>query len=222
MKVGIVQFPGSNCDWDAYHALESVGSSCKMLWHKDKNLKEAEALVLPGGFSYGDYLRCGALARCSPIMVSVVEFARRGGLVLGICNGFQILCEAELLPGCLIQNNCLEFRCHDQTLTVENSTEWFNEEKLSGHLQIPIAHGKGNYQVKGDTLDQLEANHQILLRYSGERGNPNGSMNQIAGIRNRAGNVFGIMPHPERAVETFHTSQDGIKIFKAFLSSKLL
>lgn len=223
MKVAVIQFPGSNCDWDVYHALtDSLNVPTKMLWHKETSLREADAIVLPGGFSYGDYLRCGAIARFSPIMPEIINFAKRGGRVLGICNGFQILCETGLLPGCLIRNTCLEFRCHNQDLAVENSTQWFSRSFLGEHIRVPVAHGEGNYRIEGGTLDELEAHKQVLFRYSGEKGNPNGSMNQIAGIRNRAGNIFGMMPHPERAVESFHPSQEGIPILNAFLKSEVI
>ncbi len=226
MKVAVVQFPGSNCDRDAYNAFADVlDVPCKLLWHKEKCLGDVDAVVLPGGFSFGDYLRCGAIARFSPVMTAVREFADRGGLVLGICNGFQILCEAGLLPGALIRNNCLEFRCQDQHLLVEDSTPFFNPKALGQNIRVPIAHGEGNYRIDAEGLKKLEANKQVLLRYADangratDEGNPNGALNNIAGIRNAAGNVFGMMPHPERAVERYHTSLDGIGILKAFLQS---
>ena len=220
MHVAVIQFPGSNCDADAYHAFASVlKTPAKLVWHKDTSLGDVRAVIIPGGFSFGDYLRCGAIARFSPAMQAVKEFANNGGLVMGICNGFQILCESGLLPGALIRNNCLEFRCQEQWLKVEDSTDQFNPAKLGAQINIPIAHGEGNYRIDDAGLADLEINKQILFRYV---ENPNGSINDIAGIRNKRGNVFGMMPHPERAVEPFHPSQDGIKILNALLASKLL
>ncbi len=229
MSVAIIQFPGSNCDYDALYAFDTVlGAPARFVWHKETSLGEAEAVVLPGGFSYGDYLRCGAIARFSPIMAAVKEFAANGGMVLGICNGFQILCEAGLLPGALVRNDCLEFRCQTQTIHVEESTEQFNRSKLGARLRIPIAHGEGNYRIDDAGLDDMVTHSQILFRYAdatgkvNAAGNPNGSLSSIAGIRNRAGNVFGMMPHPERAVQAFHPSKDGIAILRAFLASRLV
>ena len=202
MKVAILQFPGSNCDWDAEHAVQDVlGIPANQVWHKSPLPAETEAVIVPGGFSFGDYLRCGAIARFSPIMKDLRLFAEKGGLVLGICNGFQILCEAGLLPGALIRNDCLEFRCVNQKLKVEDSNEHFSSDIIGSELTIPIAHGEGNYRLEEDALAKLESNNQVLLRYI---GNPNGSINDIAGIRNEVGNVYGMMPHPERAVEKFH------------------
>ena len=215
MKVAILQFPGSNCDWDAEHAVQDVlGIPANRVWHKSPLPAETEAVIVPGGFSFGDYLRCGAIARFSPIMKDLRLFAEKGGLVLGICNGFQILCEAGLLPGALIRNDCLEFRCVNQKLKVEDSNEHFSSDIIGSELTIPIAHGEGNYRLEEDALAKLESNNQILLRYI---GNPNGSINDIAGIRNKVGNVYGMMPHPERAVEKFHPSQDGLPVLEAFL-----
>ena len=220
MKVAILQFPGSNCDWDAEHAVKDVlGVPAARIWHKSHLPSETEAVIVPGGFSFGDYLRCGAIARFSPIMNDLKSFAERGGQVLGICNGFQILCEAGLLPGALIRNDCLEFRCVNQKVKLENSNDRFNPKEIGGELILPIAHGEGNYRLKDQTLEELESNGQVLLRYL---GNPNGSINDIAGIRNEAGNVYGMMPHPERAVETYHPSLDGLPILKAFLKPVLL
>ena len=220
MHVAVIQFPGSNCDADACHAFASIlKTPAKLVWHKDTSLGDVRAVIIPGGFSFGDYLRCGAIARFSPAMQAVKEFANNGGLVMGICNGFQILCESGLLPGALIRNNCLEFRCQEQWLKVEDSTDQFNPAKLGAQINIPIAHGEGNYRIDDAGLADLEKNKQILFRYV---ENPNGSINDIAGIRNKRGNVFGMMPHPERAVEPFHPSQDGIKILNALLASKLL
>ena len=224
MNVCIVQFPGSNCDQDMFHAVKDVlGIPVRMVWHKEKSFGgECDAVILPGGFSFGDYLRPGAIACVSPIMNALADFAKQGGRILGICNGFQILCEMGLLPGALVRNNCQEFRCHTQGLAVQNSTPSFNVEKLGEHIELPIAHGDGNCRIPGKLLDELEAHKQVLFRYSGERGNPNGSLNQIAGIRNRAGNIFGMMPHPERAVEPIHPSTHGISVLKAFLNSKMM
>jgi phosphoribosylformylglycinamidine synthase len=215
MKVAILQFPGSNCDWDAEHAVQDVlGIPANRVWHKSPLPSETEAVIVPGGFSFGDYLRCGAIARFSPIMKDLRLFAEKGGSILGICNGFQILCEAGLLPGALIRNDCLEFRCVNQKLKVEDSNEHFSSDIIGSELTIPIAHGEGNYRLEEDALAKLESNNQVLLRYI---GNPNGSINDIAGIRNEVGNVYGMMPHPERAVEKFHPSQDGLPVLEAFL-----
>lgn len=214
MKVAIIQFPGSNCDWDAEHAVNDVlGIPAKRIWHKSRLPAETEAVVVPGGFSFGDYLRCGAIARFSPIMSDLKEFAAKGGQVLGICNGFQILCEAGLLPGALVRNDCIEFRCVNQPLRVEDSNERFSRENLGPTLSLPIAHGEGNFRADDSVLSDLEANAQVLLRYE---GNPNGSVNDIAGIRNPSGNVYGMMPHPERAVESHHPVQDGLSVLNAF------
>ena len=219
MSVAILQFPGSNCDWDSEHAVKDVlGISAHRVWHKDKLPSETEAVIVPGGFSFGDYLRCGAIARFSPIMQDLKEFAEKGGQVLGICNGFQILCESGLLPGALIRNDCLDFRCLNQNLSVENSNDRFNQTTLGKSLLLPIAHGEGNYRADESVLSSLEANDQILLRYT---GNPNGSMNDIAGIRNSTGNVYGMMPHPERAVASHHPCLDGLPVLKAFLEPLL-
>ena len=214
MKVAILQFPGSNCDWDSEHAVNDVlGIPAKRIWHKDKLPSEAEAVIVPGGFSFGDYLRCGAIARFSPIMKDLLEFADMGGQVLGICNGFQILCESGLLPGALVRNDCIDFRCINQPLLVENSNQIFNQANLGESLTLPIAHGEGNYRADESTLASLEENGQVLFRYS---GNPNGSINDIAGIRNKAGNVYGMMPHPERAVSPHHPCLDGLPVLEAF------
>lgn len=214
MKVAILQFPGSNCDWDAEHAVQDVlDIPAARVWHKSPLPTETEAVIVPGGFSFGDYLRCGAIARFSPIMNDLKSFAENGGQILGICNGFQILCEAGLLPGALIRNDCLEFRCINQRVKVEDSNQRFSPDKMGGELIVPIAHGEGNYRLEEDALVKLESNKQVLVRYV---GNPNGSINDIAGIRNEAGNVYGMMPHPERAVEKFHPSQDGLPILEAF------
>jgi len=215
MRVAVLQFPGSNCDWDSEHAIKDVlGIPAQRVWHKDRLPNETEAVIVPGGFSFGDYLRCGAIARFSPIMNDLKEFADKGGQVLGICNGFQILCESGLLPGALIRNDCLDFRCLNQALTVGNSNDRFNRETLGDSLDLPIAHGEGNYRADHSILSSLEENNQVLFRYS---PNPNGSMNDIAGIRNLSGNVYGMMPHPERAVKSHHPCLDGLPILNAFL-----
>ncbi len=216
MRIAIIQLPGSNCDRDTLYAMISVFQQpTKLFWHKRETLAAADAVIIPGGFSYGDYLRAGAIAQFSPVMKAVREFANNGGLVLGICNGFQILCEMGLLPGALIRNACLEFRCEWTTLKVEDSLDYFNRDNLGPSIRLPIAHGEGNYRIDPAGLAELEANRQILLRYA---DNPNGSMGDIAGIRNREGNVFGLMPHPERAVEEdLHATTDGVGFLKAFL-----
>jgi phosphoribosylformylglycinamidine synthase I len=219
VKVAIIQFPGSNCDWDAEHSVRDViGLSAGRVWHKDPLPEGVEAVIVPGGFSFGDYLRCGAIARFSPIMEDVKRFADQGGQVLGICNGFQILCESGLLPGALVRNDCMEFRCINQALKVENSNDRFNQDILGAELTLPIAHGEGNYRADEAVLSQLEANNQVLLRY---QPNPNGSLNDIAGIRNQTGNVYGMMPHPERAVEPHHPCLDGLPVLRAFLQPLL-
>ena len=228
MRVAIIQFPGSNCDWDAWHAINDViGLPAERVWHKSALPAETEAVIVPGGFSFGDYLRCGAIARFSPIMEDLKTFSEKGGPVFGICNGFQILCEAGLLPGALVRNNCIEFRCVNQCLAPEDSTENFNRANLGEKIYLPIAHGEGNYRLDAGDLSELEANGQVLLRYAGDpadgpgHGNPNGSVNDIAGVRNATGNVFGMMPHPERVVEPFHPGLDGIGVLRAFLAPLL-
>jgi phosphoribosylformylglycinamidine synthase I len=228
MRVAIIQFPGSNCDWDAWHAINDViGLPAERVWHKSALPAETEAVIVPGGFSFGDYLRCGAIARFSPIMEDLKSFSEKGGPVFGICNGFQILCEAGLLPGALVRNNCIEFRCVNQCLAPEDSTENFNRADLGEKIYLPIAHGEGNYRLDAGDLSELEANGQVLLRYAGDpadgpgHGNPNGSVNDIAGVRNATGNVFGMMPHPERVVEPFHPGLDGIGVLRAFLAPLL-
>jgi phosphoribosylformylglycinamidine synthase subunit PurQ / glutaminase len=228
MRVAILQFPGSNCDWDAWHGVQQViGLSADRVWHKDDLPAGVEAVIVPGGFSFGDYLRCGAIAQFSPIMKDLRRFADNGGPVLGICNGFQILCESGLLPGALIRNNCIEFRCVNQCLAPEDSTTLFSKANLGERIYLPIAHGEGNYRLEENALAELEANDQVLLRYAGDpsdghgHGNPNGSVNDIAGVRNQAGNVFGMMPHPERVVDDYHPGLDGIDVLKAFLAPLL-
>jgi phosphoribosylformylglycinamidine synthase subunit PurQ / glutaminase len=214
MKFGVVVFPGSNCDRDMQDALaKDLGKEVIMLWHKDKDLSmftTDDCIILPGGFSYGDYLRCGAIARFSPMMQSVIEFAAKGGKVLGVCNGFQILCESGLLPGVLLQNAHQQFVCKNVYIRNE----------LSGALKIPVAHGDGRYHADDATLDEMEANGQVLFRYCDAQGdiveqaNPNGAVRNIAGISNKTKNVFGMMPHPERATSTALNNLDGVKIFE--------
>ena len=227
MKWGVVRFPGSLDDEDALYALREVlGQDAAMLWHKDEDLRGAECIVLPGGFSYGDYLRCGAIARFSPIMRSVARFAADGGAVIGICNGFQILCEAHLLPGALTRNRSLSFICDMATIRVENAATRFTRAADRGDLlRLPIKHGEGCYVAPEDELRQMEERGQILLRYVDESGhesdgaNPNGSMRAIAGVANERFNVFGLMPHPEHAVEKMLGGEDGLKIFRSIIES---
>jgi phosphoribosylformylglycinamidine synthase I len=216
MNIAVLQFPGSNCDQDAFQLFASgLGVPTRYVWHKETALGEADLVVVPGGFSYGDYLRCGAIARFSPVMAAVREFAAKGGLVLGICNGFQILCEAGLLPGALIRNSSLEYRCLTCELRVEDSGAAFNPKTVGARVRLPIGHGEGNFRIDEAGLARLEAGRQVLLRYA---DNPNGSLGDIAGIRSEAGNVFGMMPHPDRAFERFHPSQDGLAVARAVLA----
>ncbi len=223
MRIAVVVFPGSNCEWDAYWAAREAGAHVEFLWHKEEQIPPGvDCLILPGGFSYGDYLRSGAIARFSPIMRAVVRFAREGGLVLGICNGFQILCEAGLLPGAFIRNRTLRFICRTVFVRVERTdTPFTNQLRGGAVLRIPIAHGEGNYYADPETLRELEANGQVLFRYCDADGavtdaaNPNGSVANIAGIVNREGNVLGMMPHPERACEALLGSTDGLAIFQS-------
>ena len=218
MNIGVLQFPGSNCDQDAFHLFANgLGLPTRYIWHKDTSLGDVNLVVVPGGFSYGDYLRCGAIARFSPVMKAVAAFAEKGGLVFGICNGFQILCEAGLLPGALIRNSSLEYRCIVCELKVEASTPSFSPQTLGSKIHLPIGHGEGNYRIDEAGLARLEANKQILLRYLTD---PNGSLSNIAGIRNEKGNVFGMMPHPDRAFERFHQSRDGLAVSRAVLATK--
>lgn len=227
MKAGVVLFPGSNCDHDAQHALQIVlGVETRFLWHGDRDVAACDLVVLPGGFSYGDYLRTGAIARFSPIMDAVREFARRGGLVVGICNGFQILQEAGLLPGAMLRNRGLKFLCKTVTLRVERADTPFTSAYTRGQiLRIPIAHNEGNFYADSKEMQRLERNGQVLFRYSGPGGevednyNVNGSLNNIAGIMNDNGNVMGMMPHPERASEAALGSEDGKGVFFSLLRS---
>ncbi|MCS6965227.1 MAG: phosphoribosylformylglycinamidine synthase subunit PurQ [Candidatus Kapabacteria bacterium] len=224
MKFGVIVFPGSNCDWDAYWAVRSaLGEDVAFVWHKEETLPaDLDCLILPGGFSYGDYLRSGAIARFSPIMNAVIRFARAGGLIMGICNGFQILCEIGLLPGAFLRNRCLRFLCCTVFVRVERSDTPFTNTLRSGAvLRIPIAHGEGNYYVPPDMLRGLEQHGQVLFRYCDAQGrvtesaNPNGSVANIAGVVNREGNVLGLMPHPERACDPLLGNADGLSIFQA-------
>jgi phosphoribosylformylglycinamidine synthase subunit PurQ / glutaminase len=227
MNFAVLQFPGSNCDQDVVHVLRDVlGHTARLLWHKDSSLGDADAVIVPGGFSYGDYLRTGAIARFSPVMGAVQAFAAKGGPVLGICNGFQILCEAGLLPGALIRNRSLQFRCENiflKTATVESPfTNRVPPDKL---LRMPVAHGEGCFYADNETLARIKANNQVLWRYVNAQGepaetaNPNGSLDNIAGICNEARNVAGLMPHPERASEAILGSADGRLIFESLIQS---
>ena len=231
MKVGVVTFPGSNCDYDAYAAIKFViKEEVEFLWHKSDDLLGSDLIILPGGFSYGDYLRAGSIAKFSPIMDKVISFANEGGLVIGVCNGFQVLTESGLLPGALIRNSHLRFNCKFVNLRVENNNSpYTNACKKGDILNIPIAHGEGNYYNFDGDIKKLEDNGQIAFKYCMPDGtispeaNPNGSADNIAGITNEAGNVLGMMPHPERAVENILGSTDGIKVFesvKRYLNSK--
>jgi len=226
MKFAVIRFPGSNCDQDCVHSLNAIpNASADYVWHKDSSVNGFDAVVLPGGFSYGDYLRCGAIARFSPVMKAVKNFASEGGIVIGICNGFQILCESGLLPGALVRNRGLHFICEHTRLRVERPNSRLTSAAATGQiLNIPIAHGEGCYFADDATLAELRLNQQILLRYCDAQGrvtpesNPNGSRENIAGIRNAAGNVFGLMPHPERACDPVLGSTDGLALFESFLA----
>lgn len=229
MKFGVIVFPGSNCDHDAYHVISKhVGQPVDFIWHKETDLSRYDAVIVPGGFSYGDYLRAGALAHFSPVIQSVKEFAKKGKFVFGVCNGFQILCESGLLPGALMRNRGLHFICQHVNIRVENDQTPYTSELGKGEvLSIPIAHAEGNYVCDDETLDELETNNQIIFRYCDEQGeisdqsNPNGSLNNIAGISNKAGNVLGMMPHPERACEELLGSNDGRDIFRSLTKAIL-
>lgn len=219
MKFGVVVFPGSNCDRDMVYALRDVlGCPTRLIWHQETTLEDVEGVVLPGGFSYGDYLRCGAIARFSPIMTAIVEHAHQGKPVLGICNGFQVLTEVGLLPGALTRNQGLHFVCDRIALKVDNNQTPFTHLYAKDQkVTIPIAHGEGRYYADPQTLAQIEDNQQVLFRYLGE--NPNGSLNDIAGICNQKGNVMGMMPHPERASDPMLGGTDGLTLFKSLLES---
>lgn len=227
MNFGVIVFPGSNCDHDCLHVISDVlGQKAAPVWHKETSLAGLDAIILPGGFSYGDYLRTGAIARFSPVMTAVQEFAREGGMVLGICNGFQILLEAGLLPGAMLRNKSLSFICKDVHIKVENAATPFTGRCTSGQvLRIPIAHADGNYYTDPVTLAALQANAQIIFRYCLPDGtvtpeaNPNGSLDNIAGVRNAEGNVLGLMPHPERCAEDLLGNRDGQVIFLSMLDA---
>ena len=226
MKFGIVTFPGSNCDYDAFHAITDVlGEEAVYLWHKDHDLQDSDVVILPGGFSYGDYLRAGAIARFSPIMEEVIGHAKSGGPVLGICNGFQIACEAGLLPGALMRNSHLQFVSAEVRIRVENADTMFTNLYDRGDiLRIPVAHGDGRYVAPAQVLEELEAEGRVIFRYADAGGNisadanPNGSERNIAGIINEGGNVLGMMPHPERASSLLLGSSDGVGMFESILA----
>ena len=226
LNFGIIVFPGSNCDHDAYHVVSEVaGQAARFIWHKEEHLGDVDVVIVPGGFSYGDYLRVGAIARFSPIMNDVVRFAEEGGLVIGICNGFQILCESGLLPGTLIRNENLRFVCKHVHLLVEQADTPFTNKMTRGEVvELHVAHGDGNYFASQEVIDGLEANGQVVYRYATAEGevtaeaNPNGSVNNIAGIVNARGNVMGMMPHPERCAEEMIGSGDGLKMFESMIA----
>jgi phosphoribosylformylglycinamidine synthase I len=216
MKIGVVVFPGSNCDHDAWYAVNhNLNGNADFIWHDSPDLGQVDAVILPGGFSYGDYLRCGAIAKFSPVMRAVKQFAAEGGLVLGVCNGFQILVEAGLLPGALIRNRSLKFVCRDVHLRVETVNSPFTASAQRGEiLRVPIAHGEGCYYADDRTLDELEAEDRVVFRYL---DNPNGSLRDIAGILNRGRNVMGMMPHPERAADPLMGSADGLTVLASMV-----
>ncbi len=220
MKFGIVTFPGSNCDYDAYRAaVDVMQADAEYLWHKDQDLKGADIIILPGGFSYGDYLRPGAIARFSPIMSAVIAHAKRGAPVLAVCNGFQIACEAGLLPGALLRNESLQFVSARAGLIVENAETLFTSGYVNGEqLEMPIAHGDGRFFADERVLDEIEGEGQVVFRYT---DNPNGSARDIAGIVNREGNVLGMMPHPERALDMLLGSEDGLPLFQSLMTGVL-
>lgn len=227
MKFSVIVFPGSNCDHDAYFAASvNAGENAEYVWHKDAELpKDTDCVIIPGGFSYGDYLRCGAIARFSPIMRDVIKFAERGGYVIGICNGFQILTESALLPGTLLRNNSLNFICKNVNLKVTNNSTAFTSDISKDLITIPVAHGEGNYFADNNIIDELESENRVVFRYANELGevspeaNPNGSINNIAGIINNKGNVLGMMPHPERYSDKILGFNDGIGIFNSIISN---
>ena len=227
MKFGVLIFPGSNCEHDTYHAVSKVlGQPARFIWHQSSDLSGCDAILVPGGFSYGDYLRTGAIARFSPVMEAVKKFAASGGLVLGICNGFQILLESGLLPGAMLKNRGLKYVCRHVYIRVESESTPFSASIQRGHvLNIPIGHMEGNYYVDAETLRRMEMNQQIVFRYCTSEGqitdeaNPNGSVSNIAGICNEGRNVLGMMPHPERASESVLNSEDGMLIFRSMVSS---
>jgi len=219
MRIGVVTFPGTLDDRDAARAVKYAGAEAVSLWHGDADLKGVDAVILPGGFSYGDYLRCGAISRFAPVMTEIIAQANKGMPVLGICNGFQVLCEAHLLPGALTRNHELHFLCRDQTLKIENTTSaWTSNFTQGQEIVIPLKNGEGSFQCDDETLKLLEGNNQIIARYVGE--NPNGSRNSIAGITNERGNVVGLMPHPEHAIDSLTgPSTDGLPFFTSVLAA---
>lgn len=219
MKFGVIVFPGSNCDRDVTYVTRDVlQQPTRMVWHEETDIADLDIVVIPGGFSYGDYLRCGAIARFSPVMQQVVEHAQQGKLVLGVCNGFQVLTEAGLLPGALVRNRDLHFVCDRVPIQVERTdSPWTQAYSVKQNLTLPIAHGEGRFHADKKTLQQLEDNNQVLFRYAGE--NPNGSANNIAGICNRQGNVLGMMPHPERASDPILGGIDGLRLFQGLLET---
>lgn len=226
MTIGVLVFPGSNCDRDMIYVLETImGHKVVELWHKDSDLMGVEMVVLPGGFSYGDYLRSGAIARFSPLMKRVIEFANNGGYVLGICNGFQVLCESGLLPGALLHNTSHRFICKNVYIKADNNASAINADVVNQSLSIPIAHGEGRFYASEDSINEMEANHQVIFRYCNadgtvdENANLNGSVNNIAGVCNAARNVFGMMPHPERAADENLGNTDGAKILKSLFDN---
>ena len=222
MKFGVIVFPGSNCDRDvAYVTRDILEQPTRMVWHQDTDISDIDVVILPGGFSYGDYLRCGAIARFSPVMSSVIEHARQGKFVLGICNGFQVLTESGLLPGALIRNRDLHFICDRIPLKVErNNLPWTQGYQNCEKIILPVAHGEGKFYADENILKELEDNNQVVFRYDGD--NPNGSLRDIAGICNRNGNVLGMMPHPERASDAMLGNTDGLKLFTGLLESVLV
>lgn len=229
MRFGVIVFPGSNCDHDCYYALKQVlNQEVDFVWHKERRLEHFDVILLPGGFSYGDYLRTGAIARFSPVMQAVVEFANNGGIVFGICNGFQILCESGLLPGVLMRNENLRFVCKFVNIRVENTDSVFTNRCTKNEiLKIPVAHAEGCFYADEKTLARLNSRQQVLFRYCNTDGylssqaNPNGSLQNIAGIMNNRGNVMGMMPHPDRCAEEILTSNDGLKIFRSVIKCGL-
>ncbi len=226
MNIAIITFPGSNCDQDCHRSVEVAGGSPRYLWHRETSLGGADAVIVPGGFAHGDYLRPGAIARFSPIMDSVIDFARGGGLVVGICNGFQVLCEAGLLPGALLRNESLRFQSHDCRMRVERADTLFTDRYDEGQvIRMPLSHADGNYYADPETLAKLESEGRVVLRYCDEAGavtddaNPNGSLNNIAGIINARGNVLGMMPHPDRAFDSALGSVDGLPLFASLVGA---
>ncbi|MDG2101039.1 MAG: phosphoribosylformylglycinamidine synthase subunit PurQ [Dehalococcoidia bacterium] len=228
MKIGIVVFPGTWSESDTHYATNDVlGINSEYIWHKDQSLNNTDIIILPGGFSYGDYLRTGAIASFSPIMEKIITFANSGGVVIGICNGFQILCESNLLPGVLMRNNSLSFVCENSYLKVNNDSLFTNQYNQNEIIRIPISHGEGNFQADKKIIDEIEEQNRVIFRYSSKTGetnldhNPNGSINNIAGITNKQGNVLGLMPHPEKACEKLIGSDDGLGIFKSIMTNSI-